>query len=239
MKVQRDPFLNNVTVSTTLKIPRYETLTDVGDVYGNEGDIIFVRDTQEMCFHDGTTWVCLPTNFPTLRNLGNGVPVYTGIAGDFYTLVSNSTELTIVENSGSGEVEFTVNVPSSIPLQNVNNGTPGLTYAEVYNNTPNELRSLASLSSELVITQTGNDILFEFTGQSISPPLNEVLFNGDSTDGLFGPQNIEVDNSSIIRFNGTGDIIGNPGVVVELTAAGDQIFEKSNSFFFTHFYAIL
>lgn len=228
MKVNKDTVFNNLGVTTTLKLPRYEGLTDIGDEYGMEGDIVFIRSTQELCFHDGTTWVCLPTTFPVLQNLGNGVPVYTGNAGDFYTLVSTGPELTIVENSGSGEVEFTVNVPSDIPLQNVNNATPGLTYAEVYNGTPNELRSLASLSTELIIQQTGNDITFEFVGQSTSPPLNEVLFNGDSTDGIFGPQNIEVDSSSILSFNGLGDLL-NPGVVMQFTDPDDaQIIEKAS-----------
>ena len=57
--VTRDKILNHIQTTCVNQIPVYNSLSQVGDEPGMEGDIILDRQTGLFCYHDGLTWVCL------------------------------------------------------------------------------------------------------------------------------------------------------------------------------------
>ena len=117
-KVNKDAFFQNIRTLNSLKIPIYKNLNAVGDNAGNEGEIILRRDTQEFCYHDGTTWICL-SNFATqLRNVGTGAKVYIESSlFPIYDLRTLTGSTFINVNQQSQEIQFNLNLNAeNIPV---------------------------------------------------------------------------------------------------------------------------
>lgn len=51
--------LNQLKLTTVLKIPRYDNISDVGNHPGMIGDIIFDRSTGLLTYNNGTVWSTL------------------------------------------------------------------------------------------------------------------------------------------------------------------------------------
>lgn len=60
--ISKDSRLNHQMVTTATKIPRWESLSAVGDEPGMEGNIIIDRSTASFCYHNGSEWVCFDAN---------------------------------------------------------------------------------------------------------------------------------------------------------------------------------
>lgn len=129
MKVNKDVYFNSLNATTILKIPRYEFLSNVGDEFGMQGDIVVETSTGDFCWHDGVTWQCVSaggggTGIFGIQNIGNGTEVYvtsTTSPALMRTLQSPSGTITIGLSGSTQEVDFDLNTGSSVFINSVTN----------------------------------------------------------------------------------------------------------------------
>jgi len=210
--VTKDNYFNNLSITNTTKIPRYNNLAQIGDEPGYEGNIILDRGTGQFCWHDGVSWQCVSSGG------GPGCPVVS-ISADVGTAQTVNCEFSIVGGQGISTIAAgdTVTITSTNSLSGIScfPPIPGEIDLVLNGVGPNfQIRNIASSFGLNLDAQPGGclDISvipeeFTLAGVGCSPPLSPANEINLVIEGL-GP------NFAISNLTSTF------GLILEQTASG-------------------
>ena len=214
-RVYRDKIFNHVNTTDVSKIPRWNSLAEVGDEQGFEGDVILDRSTGQLCYHDGLTWVCLGASGPigpvSLLNIGNqgASDVYVdGTGPDPFQIRG------IIEGSGISVTEGANNITIANTAKIVNSNVGGGVDNTLINN-----GDPASGDYTLYGLTEGNNITISQVGDNLQI---SAIGGGGSPGGIIiENQDVPIDlDTTVINFTGTGVKASGGGGTVEVNVPG-------------------
>ena len=119
-KLSKSLNLANLNISAQMKLPRYDSLEQLGNDIKYQGDVILNTSTRELCYFDGGQWNCLDGEMGevTLLSLGGTSIVSSGLGPDLELLGFESSDNSVNITPTATTLDLTIS-PFAFPVTNI------------------------------------------------------------------------------------------------------------------------